>query len=899
MSDEAGHRENCPKYDRPCLGCSASAKCAACAILCICDEEERISVDINLVRLPGFRDPPPGCIEPSIHLRLRKGYYLIHPGIGRVWSMNQRGWLTPSCNNDGYIVLNMTLEDGTNKRISEHRVVKETKDGPTPPGECIDHIDRVKSNNKYTNLQFATRSLNTSNRDWSNNGKGIRRPIIQLTLKGEFVKEWSSAMEAAKVLSSEIKITQQGISACCCRIANEAGGYWWEYYEPDLPDETWKELGELKLSNLGRVRYPSGRVTYGSRTCGGYYVIMFKLQFLRVQNLVCEAYHGQRPQPDMIVNHKDESPANNRPENLEWMTSGDNTRYSRNVPVRCYSYPDRIFLDEYESITAAELETGDDKRSISSCCGGRSSRIGDRIWEYVNEKNPTIIHSLSKQVNQYNLHGRFIQTFSCMRVASKASGYSMHNIHNCCLEIIDRTGKFMWAFTDQRCDIEGNLVTTGVNDSSGPVEQQSLTGESIRLYSSITQASKVTGFGECEILKCRSGLVGNYEGFKWFHPSPRSKDSPILFGTFITKLSLRKERIAVYNSRSDAAKAVNGYSESMKKLSTMNLPYMGYCWRVSTVADLEWDTDNEESDELGTDNVTSGIIELHIDFRTLRNYNADVGYDIIQLKGFCGQLSLNFDPDATKRDLAALLTIKLDPTKVPALETLRVSEWQSGYTPDELRAFCDTLFISYRPRDTKKDLRRSLAFEIYPASDLADNVPLDIDILTGSAGKNGYTVVQLRAFCDARSITHTQKNTKEDLLRLLTISLTSVESTKPPSTDPELEILELSTGNKGYTLDTLKTYCDQHSITYQSHSHKRDLAKLLALKLYPTSDLAAKSTEELVVNPIDPDILKLSRGRGGYSTVQLRKYCDQESIKYKLSTGKIDLTRLLTEKLYP
>ena len=55
------------------------------------------------------------------------------------------------------------------------------------------------------------------------------KPIIQLNIYGEFIKEWGSIVEAAKVL----KIDSSAISKCCRHAPKHkrAGGYVWEYKE--------------------------------------------------------------------------------------------------------------------------------------------------------------------------------------------------------------------------------------------------------------------------------------------------------------------------------------------------------------------------------------------------------------------------------------------------------------------------------------------------------------------------------------------------------------------------------------------------------------------------------------------------------------------------------------------
>lgn len=58
---------------------------------------------------------------------------------------------------------------------------------------------------------------------YSRNHKGIK--IIQLSLNGEFIKEWESMIEAGKKLN----ITHSGISECCKGNLKSSGGFMWVY----------------------------------------------------------------------------------------------------------------------------------------------------------------------------------------------------------------------------------------------------------------------------------------------------------------------------------------------------------------------------------------------------------------------------------------------------------------------------------------------------------------------------------------------------------------------------------------------------------------------------------------------------------------------------------------------
>lgn len=118
-------------------------------------------------------------------------------------------------------------------------------------------------------------------------------------------------------------------------------------------NEIWKAVpsldGLLEVSSFGRVRrlarplvYKDGRkgmlkpgLINGGIGANGYNIVSFGNTKYLAHRLVAEAFLGN-PQQDMVyktVNHINGDKLDNRPENLEWATYGENNRHARETSL--------------------------------------------------------------------------------------------------------------------------------------------------------------------------------------------------------------------------------------------------------------------------------------------------------------------------------------------------------------------------------------------------------------------------------------------------------------------------------------------------------------------------------------------------------------------------------------
>lgn len=173
--------------------------------------------------------------------------------------------------------------------------------------------------------------------------------------------------------------------------------------------EVWKDIegyeGLYHVSNLGRVKslkFNKIRVLKPFKGGTGY----LKVQLYRnniqtnyaVHRLVAQAFIPN-PEKKPEVNHINEIKADNRVENLEWMTFKENCNYgtrnqrvsksNKNNPKRSnlvnqYDLEWNL-IASYESASEATRQTGIARSSISDVCLSKRRTAGGFRWRYLKE----------------------------------------------------------------------------------------------------------------------------------------------------------------------------------------------------------------------------------------------------------------------------------------------------------------------------------------------------------------------------------------------------------------------------------------------------------------------------------------------------------------------------------
>ena len=154
---------------------------------------------------------------------------------GRIWSYKRNKFLKPKID-DGYQRVHLSDNEGKRKWYLVHRVVYEAVTGsPIPDGLQVNHINEIKTDNRFENLNLMTpkENINWGTRNErarkSNTNNPKRSKSVGAFKDGNLVLLFTSTKEAERN-----GFNQGAVSACCNNCFNREGnnvykGFEWRY----------------------------------------------------------------------------------------------------------------------------------------------------------------------------------------------------------------------------------------------------------------------------------------------------------------------------------------------------------------------------------------------------------------------------------------------------------------------------------------------------------------------------------------------------------------------------------------------------------------------------------------------------------------------------------------------
>ena len=284
----------------------------------------------------------------------------------------------------------------TDSNPETHRIVARTFLGNPRENETVDHINRIKTDNRISNLRYASPREQLANRELPDI---IRRSasIISTCLTTGDETIFTKSEEAAICLKVhfEMDLAIQTIRMKIFEAIHENCSYMnrgWSYdvlgptgeirVSPSYPDFILSSCGMLKKRTCGYWRF-------GTKTSDGYMGVSIDGCRKLVHRLLLEAFRKHDPSPDQIyVNHRNGERSDNRVVNLEYVSPSENIQHAHDTGLSS-SRKSVIGTDiksgvstMYLSMASAGRETVCSASGISLCCLGKLKTTSGYLWRY-------------------------------------------------------------------------------------------------------------------------------------------------------------------------------------------------------------------------------------------------------------------------------------------------------------------------------------------------------------------------------------------------------------------------------------------------------------------------------------------------------------------------------------
>lgn len=321
--------------------------------------------------------------------------------LGKVRNKKTKRILKPGCKG-GYHVVGLS-HNGKTKTFSVHQLVGLCFIENSENKPQINHIDKDRSNNSISNLEWCSAAENNAHKCLTlqvktNQHLKIWRVDITTCEKLEL---YNSIQDAAKwcvengYAFSEHNVRGNISCAVNGKYKSSSGFKWILNEQPNLENEIWRNItidgilyDNYQISSLGRFKNYKGVIMENYKPHhSGYIYVRVDYKKYSLHHLVASTFIDN-PHSKPVVNHIDGNKTNNSVINLEWVTIAENNQHSHNAGlIKVFTRKigqynlDGELIKEYNSIVEAEKTLG--IQTIKKVLYNKQKTAGGFIWKYL------------------------------------------------------------------------------------------------------------------------------------------------------------------------------------------------------------------------------------------------------------------------------------------------------------------------------------------------------------------------------------------------------------------------------------------------------------------------------------------------------------------------------------
>ncbi len=180
-----------------------------------------------------------------------------------------------------------------------------------------------------------------------------------------------------------------------------------------------------------------------------------------------------------------------------------------------------------------------------------------------------------KKIYQFSPDFKLINSYKSLKEASEITGVSYAHISSVANGKRNSAGGFFWSYSDK---IDCNIKKPRLN---GSVHQFDLTGKYLKTYSSIKEASKLSGVSSGHISSVISGKEVQASGYQWKTGDLSNIKCDNVF-TFkkIGQYDLNNQLLKIFDSTLEASKSVDGNANGIRRaINGGRKTYKNYKWK--------------------------------------------------------------------------------------------------------------------------------------------------------------------------------------------------------------------------------------------------------------------------------------------------------------------------------